>query len=32
MTRWFLILLGLALTCGDAAFSARAAEADAAPP
>ena len=30
MTRWFLILLGLALTCGDAAFSARAAEADAA--
>jgi uncharacterized membrane protein YkoI len=33
MTRWFLILLGLALTFGDAAVMARAAEADArAPP
>jgi hypothetical protein len=32
MTRWFLILLGLALTYGDAAFSARAAEADLRPP
>jgi hypothetical protein len=28
MTRWFLILLGLALTYGDAAFSAGAAEGD----
>jgi uncharacterized membrane protein YkoI len=28
MTRWFLVLLGLALTFGDAPFSARAAEAD----